>query len=273
MSDSSQITVFDRALVRRRRDRAALRFAAHVALFEETAAQIIERLDGIKQDFRAALDLGAHDGRLAARLVARGIPFVAAADFSPAMIRQASGIRLAADEEFLPFAAASFDLIVSNLSLHWVNDLPGALAQIKRALRPGGLFLAALIGGDSLHELRSSLMEAELTLRGGTGPRLSPMIAPPTASALLQRAGFSLPVTDGETLTLAYPDMMALLRDLRGMGETATHRHRPRGVFARRIFAEAERLYRARFTTDEGGLPASFEIVFLHGVAGAPAGI
>ncbi len=265
MKASGQIAVFDRALLRARRDRAAGNFAAHGALFDEIAAQLIERLGGIKQEFGSALDLGAHAGGLAQEL-ARKVPFVVATDISEKMARGAGGSAVVADEELLPFAPGSFDLIVSNLSLHWVNDLPGTLAQIRTALRPGGVFLASLIGGGSLHELRASLMEAELAVAGGVGPRLSPAVDLSTASALLQRAGFALPVTDMEQVTLLYKDMLDLMRDLRGMGESAAHFARPRQPAQRRVFHEAARLYKERFGGVDGRIPASLEIIFWHGV-------
>jgi SAM-dependent methyltransferase len=265
MNDQGQILVFDRALLRVRRDRAAPSFAAHDVLFHEIAAQIHERLGGIKENFSAVLDLGAHQGMLARDLAESGASFVVAADLSEKMLRAAQHPVVVADEEFLPFASGSFDLVVSNMSLHWVNDLPGALAQIKNALRPGGLFLAAMPGGNTLHELRAALLDAELKVTGGGSPRLSPTVDLPDASGLLQRAGFVLPVTDRETVTLTYPDLFALMRDLRGMGEAAVHYHRPRRPTRRAIFLEAERIYRARFAAADDRLPASFEILFLHG--------
>jgi NADH dehydrogenase [ubiquinone] 1 alpha subcomplex assembly factor 5 len=272
MNAPGQMRVFDRALMRAHRNRAAAEFARHSALFEETAGQLIERIDGIRQSFRAALDLGAHAGILSRRLNERGIRFVVAADVSEEMLKHAPAPRVAADEEFLPFAPGSFDLIVSNLSLQWVNDLPGALMQIKNTLRPGGLFLAALIGGVSLHELRACLLEAELKIMGGASPRFSPSVDLPVASALLQRAGFDLPVVDKETVTLEYADAFALMHDLRGMGASNTHLERLRQPPHRRIFTEAGRLYQARFGV-KGRIPATFEILFMHGVKAAnPAG-
>jgi SAM-dependent methyltransferase len=265
MINVNHILVFDRALVRAHRDRAARDFTAHSALFDETAMQLIERLMDIKQEFSAVLGLGARDGRLARHFMDRETPLVVVADLSEKTLQWIPGFHVVATEEFLPFAPASFDLIVSNLALHWINDLPGALLQIKNALRPGGLFLAAFIGGASLFELRTCLMEAELKISGGASPRLSPMIDLPTVSALLQRAGFALPVTDQETITLEYRDIFALMHELRGMGETNAHLDRSRRPMRRQIFTEAAGLYRARFGTADGRIPASFEIVFLHG--------
>jgi NADH dehydrogenase [ubiquinone] 1 alpha subcomplex assembly factor 5 len=264
---SDQIHIFDRALARRHRDRAAEGFSAHHhALLEEAATHILERLADVKRRFSSILDLGAHDGLLARRLAQRKDAFVIAADLSEKLLGQGGyPLCVAADEEFLPFAAESFDLIVSNLSLHWVNDLPGALAQINMALKPDGLFLATLLGGSTLHELRACLLEAELAITGGISPRLSPSIDMQTASALLQRAGFSLPVTDQEVISFTYSDIFALMRDLRGMGETNAQRQRLRKGARREVFEMANRLYRERFALADGRFPATFEVVFLHG--------
>src|SRR3546814_715697 len=135
-----------------------------------------------------------------------------------------------ADEEALPFADQSLDLVLSVLSLHWVNDLPGTLLQISRALKPDGLLLAAMIGGDSLRELREALLRAELEVEEGVSPRVSPFADVRDIGALLQRAGFALPVVDVDSLTVTYPSALALMRDLRGMGETGPDRNRRRGL-------------------------------------------
>jgi SAM-dependent methyltransferase len=235
-------------------------------LYEETGRYLLERIVDVKRDFPSILDLGAHDGFLAGKLAQRDTSFVVASDLSAKMLKGGMYPHgVVADEEFLPFAEQSFDLIVSNLSLHWVNDLPGALAQIKRALKPGGLFLAALLGGQTLHELRSSLLEAELAVHGGISPRLSPSIDMQTASTLLQRAGFQLPVTDQEIVTFSYSDSFALMRDLRGMGETNAHVERGRAMTPREVFLMADQIYKARFGMADGRIPASFHAVFLHG--------
>ncbi len=169
------------------------------------------------------------------------------------------------DEELLPFQDASFDLVVSNLSLHWVNDLPGCLAQIKRVLKPDGLFLATLLGGETLYELRTCMLEAELLLTNGISPRLSPSIDMQTASALLQRAGFNLPVTDHEIFTFTYSSLASLMRDLRGMGESNAHGERSRTPLRREVFTLTEQLYQERFANADGRLPATFDVIFMHG--------
>jgi 2-polyprenyl-3-methyl-5-hydroxy-6-metoxy-1,4-benzoquinol methylase len=266
---NEQIHIFDRALVRGHRNRAAAGYAfRHRALCEEVAERLLDRLADVKRSFPRILDLGAHDGYLAQRLAQRAESFVVATDMAERMLGKGKGgypVRAVADEEFLPFEDGSFDLIVCNLSLHWVNDLPGALAQIKRALRPDGLFLATILGGNTLFELRSSLLEAELALMGGISPRLSPNIDLQTASVLLQRAGFSLPVTDQEIVMLSYSDAFALMRDVRGMGESNAQEQRSRIIVPRQLFDLANRLYKERFALPNGRIPATFDVIFMHG--------
>ena len=179
------------------------------------------------------------------------------------MVRAAEPPCVAADEEALPFALGAFDLVTSVLSLHWVNDLPGALVQLRRALRPDGLFLGAMLGGDTLWELRRSMLEAEVAEEGGASPRVSPFVSVQDAGALLQRAGFALPVVDVETITVTWPDAMALMRELRGMGETNAVYAR-RKALARRttLFAAASR-YRDLYGDDDGRIPVTFQVVFL----------
>lgn len=247
MDKSSQILVFDRATVLRRRARVAANFAAHSLIFEETATHLLERIQDVKRDFASVLNLSRKEDALAGQLGAN----VTTSDFT--------------EDEILEFGANSFDLIVSNLTLHWINDLPGALIQIRNVLKPDGLFLAALPGGQTLYELRTSLIEAELAVMGGISPRLSPTLELPTASALLQRANFDLPVADYENITLLYPDMFALMRDLRGMGEANAHIGRLRSMTRGEVFFEAEKIYHEKFVKGGEKLPATFEITFLHG--------
>ncbi len=214
-----QMRVFDRALLRRRRDRAAGTVGRVGPILEDCAARLLDRLDDTTRRFSRALDLGGR-GVVAPLLKARGIPFIVSADLSPRMARQAGGLAVAADEEFLPFAGDSFDLIVASLSLHWVNDLPGALVQIRRVLAPDGLFLASLPGLGTLQGLRHALAEAESALRGGLAPRVSPFPELRDAAGLLQRAGFALPVADAEEVPIAWRSAMGLFADLRAAGET-----------------------------------------------------
>ena len=191
-----------------------------------------------------------------------------AADLSPALASRAGAPAIAADEELLPFAPASLDLVVSNLSLHWVNDLPGALLQIRKALKPDGFFCAAMLGGETLVELRHCLIEAEQSVSGGMSPRVSPFADVRDAGALLQRAGFALPVVDSDVITVTYTDAFALMRDLRGMGETNAVLARRRVPASRALLFEAARLYAERFTEPDGRIPATFQV--LHLAAWAP---
>jgi SAM-dependent methyltransferase len=258
--------IFDRGAVRRHRDRAAGRLAEHDFLFAEVAARLADRLDDVNRQFPLALDLGCHSGQLGRAIGARGgIETLVQADLSFELARRAGRLAVVADEEALPFGEASLDLVLSVLSLHWVNDLPGTLMQIRRALKPDGLFLAAILGGETLHELRQVLIAAETTVSGGAGPRVSPFAEIRDAGALLQRAGFALPVVDADVLTFSYRDPLQLLHELRALGEGNAIAARRKALTGRRLFLEAARLYHARFEDDEGRVPATFEVLYLTG--------
>jgi SAM-dependent methyltransferase len=262
MAQSSDIAVFDRSAVRLHRDRAARNFAAHDFLFREVAARLADRLDGIKRTFPRAVDIGCRSGFAKSAFLGRaGIETLVGLDPSAAFRPD-----VVADEEFLPLADQSLDLAVSCLALHWVNDLPGALIQIRRALKPDGMFLAAMLGGDTLSELRGAMMEAELAEEGGVSPRTSPLAALSDAAGLLQRAGFALPVADSETITVTYDDAFALMRDLRGMGETNAAALRRRNFSRRATLLGAMDRYRIAHAKD-GRIPATFEVLFLTGWA------
>src|SRR5437762_11660552 len=267
-SDPSATTLFDRRAWRLHRDRPA-RLAQDQAgagdfLHAEIAARLLDRLDLVGREFPHALDLGARDGALSRALMQRpGTVQVVAAEPSAAFLGGAPPPRVAADPELLPFRDASFDLIASVLALHWTADLPGALVQLRQALRPDGLLLAAMLGGQTLVELRTALFEAELAEEGGVSPRVSPAIELADAAALLQRAGFAMPVADSETITVGYPDMLALMRDLRGMGETNALAARRRSPMRRATLARAVALYAERFPNTDGRIPATFEVLFL----------
>jgi SAM-dependent methyltransferase len=208
---------FDRARRRIRRDRALARFADHGFLAHHIADELLARLDMVERTFSRALVLGSADPRIAAALRARGI-HVVSADASFAAARAAGGVQC--DEDRLPFADASFDLIVSAGVLDSVNDLPGALVLARRALRPDGLFVAGFVGAGSLPRLRAAMLAADLAGTRGVAPRIHPQIDVRGAGDLLARAGFTLPVADGETLDVRYGGLGALLADLRfgGLG-------------------------------------------------------
>ncbi len=270
MSDASlpdSMQVFDRAAVRAHRERAAARWPEHDFLKREVSARLLDRLRDVTRDFALALDLGCHGGTVAELLPDLGkVGGLVQCDLSPAMARRAAAHgrpTLVADEEALPFAPRSFDLALSVLDLHWVNDLPGTLLQLRQALAPDGLFLGALLGGESLHELRVALMEAEMELTGGLSPRVSPFAEVRDCGGLLQRAGFALPVVDQDEITVTYADPLALMRELRGMAESNAVRERPRGGARRALFARMAEIYAARFAQPDGRIPLTFQVLYL----------
>jgi len=260
------MNVFDRRIVRLHRDRVAGGLAENDFLLREVGERLADRLDDVKRRFPLALDLGCHTGELGRLLGGRGgVESLVHCDLSPAMATRATGLRLAADEEALPFGEGTFDLVTSLLSLHWVNDLPGALTQIRLALKPDGLFLAAMLGGETLKELRQALAEAEIAVEGGLSPRVSPFAGVRDAGGLLQRAGFALPVVDTETLTVVYSDPLKLIADLRAMGEANAIIERRRGLTRRATLLEAAERYRKAFADAEGRVPATFQVIYLTG--------
>ena len=262
--------VFDRRLVRARRDRRAGDFARHDFLFREVAERLADRLSDVKREFPRALDLGARSGLMATALNGRGgVKTLVQAELSERLARAArkQSHAVVADEEALPFADGSFDLVLSCLSLHWANDLPGVLAQIYRALKPDGLFLAALFGYGTLAELREVFLAAEAEIKGGAGPRISPFADLRDGAALLQRAGFALPVADADTINVTYENAFGLMRDLRGMGESNAVEARSRRPLARATLFRAGDLYTRRFAQADGRVRARFQIVYLTGWA------
>lgn len=264
---ASDFQVFDRRAVRRQRERAAPGFAAHGFLVDEIADRLSERLAEINRPFPRVLDLGAHDGRWSARLGERNPELLVATDLAANFLHGGAGLKVQADEEFLPFGAETFNLVTSALSLHWVNDLPGALIQIRQSLRPDGLFLAALLGGDTLTELRQAFLEAEAAVEGGVSPRVSPFIDVRLAGDLLQRTGFALPVVDSDTITVTYADAFALMREVKGMGEANAQSERRRSFTRRRTVLAAAEAYHARFGQADGRIPATFQVIYLTGWA------
>ena len=260
--------VFDRAAVRAHRDRAAPGFAGHGDfLVREVGERLVSRLDDVKRRFSRVLDLGCHSGQLGPMLRRQAsADLLVEADLSPAMVARAAGpSRLAADEEWLPIRTGSLDLVVSALSLHWVNDLPGALVQIRQALKPDGLLLAAMLGGDTLLELREAFLQAEAGREGGVRPHVSPFPDVETLGALLQRTGFALPVVDSDRITVTYESAEALMHDLRAMGEANAARGRARHFARRGTFRAAADRYRELFGLADGRVPATFQVLYLTG--------
>lgn len=252
--------VFDRTLYRRRLS-AALAAGYPDFLLARCASDLDERLSAVLRRFERAADLGTPLPLVGPVLQAR------AGDLLRMAEAPEPGAALVGDLETLPFAPESLDLAASLLALHAVNDLPGALIQIKRALRPDGLFIACLLGGQSLTELRQSLLAAEVELTGGASPRVAPFADLRDLGGLLQRAGFALPVIDSESVTVRYGDMFGLLRDLRAMGWANALAERSRKPLRRSVLLRAAELYAERFSDPDGRLRATFEIVWLSGWA------
>jgi len=254
--------IFDRRLLRARQRRAA----AHPETFliDRVADELGERLSAVLRHFDIAADLGTPTDALRRVLAASGKTGTVIAA-SPSASDDV--IQVTADEEALPFAAGSLDLMVSGLALQFVNDLPGTLIQVRRALKPDGLFLAALAGGDSLAELRQSFAEAESEMDGGASPRVAPFADVRELGALLQRAGFALPVVDSERLTVRYASAFALMHDLRRMGATNVLVERRRVPLRRATLSRMADIYAGRFADADGRLRATFEIVWLSGWA------
>jgi SAM-dependent methyltransferase len=263
--------LFDRALHKKRLDRAAPRFAEAGFLKQRASADLVERLEAIMRSFPRAVDLCTRDGSFARALAEsparERVGLLVEADLSARMLAGRPTPRLVLDEERLPFAPESLELVVSALGLHWTNDLPGALVQIRRALKPDGLFLGAILGGATLIELRTCLFEAEAEIAGGAGPRVSPFAEALDAAALLQRAGFALPVVDSDKAVVRYSDPLKLLADLRAMGETSALIDRPSRPLTREVLARALQLYAERYTDPNGRVKATFEILTITGWA------
>ena len=259
--------VFDRALQRRRLARASQSRGADF-LLTRVADDVMDRLATITHSFAAALDLGTPAPPMAAALSHNSSlhRLVRAAPLRQ-VIGPGAWSGLVCDEEALPFAEASFDLVVSALALQNVNDLPGTLIQIRRILKPDGLFLACLIGGQSLSELRTAWAMAEEETAGGASPRVAPFADVRDMGGLLQRAGFALPVTDLETIVVRYDHMFALMADLRAMGATNALRERVRRPLRRATLVRAAETYAALFSDADGRVRATFDIVWLSGWA------
>lgn len=264
------MALFDRALVRRHRLRAAQGFGAHDFLFARAARDIVERLSAMEHSFPLALDLGCRTGNFrravgeAPKLAAR-IGALIESDLGAPLLPKAARLGVVADEEALPFADGRLSLVVSVLAFHTVNDLPGALVQIRRALAPGGLFLAALFGEETLTELRQALAQAESEVEGGLSPRIAPFATLADMAGLLQRAGFARPVADLDRVTVRYTHPLALMGELRAMGEANALRERRRKPLKRATLARACAIYEERFARGSGRAPATFDIIYLTG--------
>ena len=257
-------TIFDRPLLRAHQRRARARGAA-TFLVDHVAAELAERLAAVLRIFDVAVDLGTPTDALRRALAGTDkIGTLIAAEPSAGAL-DGEFLRVAADEEALPFADASLDLVVSALALQWVNDLPGTLVQIRRALKPDGLLMAAMLGGDTLIELREAFASAESEIEGGLSPRVAPFADLRELGTLMQRAGFALPVVDSDRLTVRYESAFALMRDLRAMGATNVLAERRRAPLRRATLMRMAEIYAERFADADGRVRATFEIAWLSG--------
>jgi SAM-dependent methyltransferase len=266
MNDEAHL--FDRRLLRRRRARFAHELPEREFLLTHVAREITERLGAILREFPLGVDLGAFHGPLGRALAE--LPSVGKLIYAESVAELAAlcpGPALVCDEDLLPFKDAKLSLVVSGLALHRVNDLPGALIQIRRALRPDGLFMAATLGARSLFELRGALLEAEAETQDGASPHIAPFADVREYGALLQRAGFAIPVADAEMLTVTYAEPRDLMREIRAMGGGNVLTSRRKTPLLRKTLQRSEDIYRERYGTPEGRITASFEIVYLSGWA------
>jgi SAM-dependent methyltransferase len=266
--------IFDRRLLRARRLRAAA-LGPSTFLIERVAEDLADRLASVLRQFECAIDLGTPGDAVRAVLAASGKvgsiiaadPLAGAPGWRTAQRDGASELAIAVDEEALPLRDSSIDLVTSALALQFVNDLPGTLVQILRALKPDGLLLAALAGGDTLTELRQAFAAAEAEIEDGISPRIAPFVDIRAAGALLQRAGFALPVTDTDRILVRYPSPIALMQDLRRMGATNVMADRRRRPLGRRTLQRMMEIYSERFADPDGRIRATFEVLWLSGWA------
>src|SRR3954454_2384501 len=261
---SGDPVVFDRALLRARRRRARA-LGPETFLVDRVAADLAERLSTVLRRFGLGIDLGTPTD--AVRGALSGLASIGMLIAANAEVTARDTPAVAADEEALPFRDGSLDLVVSALALHFVNDLPGALVQIRRALKPDGLFLAALLGGDTLTELRQAFATAEAELEDGVSPHVAPFADVREMGALLQRAGLALPVTDVDRLTVRYSSVFTLMAELRRMGATNALTERRRTPLRRATLLRMAELYGRRFADHDGKIRATFQVVWLSGWA------
>lgn len=257
---TNDIIVFDRDIVRQNRNRSVAKLKDHNFLFDWSINQIKKRLSDIKREFPLALQIGCrHD---MPDLSSHGVKKIITTD-----IAEQLNPDIQADEEFFPFASNSFDLIYSALNLHTTNDLPGTLIQIKSALKADGLFIATILGGETLYELRDSMNQIELNLTGGIHPHIAPFADMPQMGNLMQRAGFALPVIDSEKITVTYDNALKLMQDLRFMGEGNALKDRKKKFSNYNYFGQVIQDYAQKYSEPDGRIRATFEIIFLLGWA------
>ncbi len=269
---SSVPALFDTLQHRRNRERAAATRSCSF-LADWCLDALRDRLDVVRRSFPSCLQLGALTSieKVRSFMEQSGTEHLTMLDPAFIPLKNASQTALQAEIDRLPFAPQSFDMVFSPFLLHAVNDLPGALIQIRRILKSDGLFIAAMAGGETLYELKTCLMEAELRFRGGASPRILPFAGKKDMGALMQRAGFALPVVDSEKITVTHENVFRLMADLRGMGEGNIVSSRDKKPVPKEVFTETARLYAERHQGSDGRIEATFEIVFLLGWAPHPS--
>ncbi|KAK4412775.1 putative methyltransferase, mitochondrial [Sesamum alatum] len=274
---SSRVKIFDRNLKRKQRDRAAWLMRPEDSLLDAVAENLLDRLEDCKKTFPTALCMGGSLEAIRRLLRGRGgIEKLIMMDTSYDMVKLCKQAEqslpnknvetsfIVADEEFLPVKESSLDLVISCLGLHWTNDLPGAMIQTRLALKPDGLFLAAILGGETLRELRIACTVAQMEREGGISPRLSPLAQVRDAGNLLTRAGFSLPGVDVDEYTVRYNSALELIEHLRTMGETNALFQRSK-ILNRDTALATAAVYESMFAAEDGTIPATFQVIFMTG--------
>ncbi len=261
-----ELSLFCKKSLRQKQERAIDKLNETRFLLDWSGAQLQSRLQDITRRFEKIAFLSAKDTQNWRNNIAAqtGATFQCTNSF---ILQMPAQNMIIADDEILPFGHETLDLMISNLHLHSLNDLPGALIQARRALKPDGLFLAAMLGGETLYELREALLHAETKIKGGASPRIMPFADKPQMGDLMQRAGYSLPVIDSEIITVTYDNIFKLMHDLRNMGETSIISARQKHFTSRNIFMETANYYAQHFSESDGRIRASFEIIFLIGWA------
>lgn len=271
MTQSSSL--FDRQLLQKRRQRALKQASLTKCdyLLNYVIEDIIDRISIIKRVFPLALNYGCHTNQLSQSLAKLDqVGSIISTDSLLKITQTLPSPRVVADEEFFPFVNSSFDLIISPLNLQWINDLPGTLTQIFKGLKPDGVFIGATLGQKSLWELRHCLLQAEEELLGGASPRVAPFADIKDLGHLLQRAGFTLPVTDRDVLKVTYPTTTQLMHEIRQMGAANNLINRSKKTVQRALFQRVEELYHQHFAQQPGKITATFEVIYLSGWAPHP---
>ena len=271
LSDGS-MNVFNRQAKRLQKNRAALLSNTddYDYLKDEVARRIVDRLSDVSRHFPLVLDLGCGKGHIAKALTKTHVSSLVQCDLSEEMLKVSfvnpdiPTKKLIVDEEFLPFGKNTFDAVLSSLSLHWVNDLPGIFRQVKACLKDDGMFLMGLLGGETLFELRCSLQLAELEVEGGFGPHVSPFTEMTDIGNIASQTGFNLITVDYDEIIVNYPSIYELMDDLRGMGENNASWSR-KNVLHRKTAEVASRIYQEMYADSDGNIPATFQVLFLIG--------